>query len=161
LSNLSQQPRATLAFSPSRIGSSLSRAEVEEETLHTLTRVLARLHAPIRAALADSGMSLSHVTLMKILILKGEATASELAEELALTNGAVTQLLKKLEKEDLVTRERKDHDRRIVHVKLTEKARKRFSQLRTATLNELNEAFNGWAFSDIDRLRQLLAQLTN
>ena len=106
-------------------------------------------------------MSLSHVILLRILILKGEATPSELATGLTLTNGAVTQLLKKLEAMGLITRSRNEQDRRIVHVKITEKAKRRFSQLHMATLNELSEAFSGWSITDIEQLHRLLEHLAD
>jgi DNA-binding MarR family transcriptional regulator len=122
--------------------------------------VHSQLNAPIRASLAGEGLSLSHVILLENLIIRGEANGTQLAAAMSLTNGAVTQLLKKLEAVGLVTRTRREEDRRILHVQATHKARDRFERLHASTASELTEAFDGWTVRDIEKLQHLLTRLT-
>lgn len=135
------------------------RTQLEERALLMLTRVLTQFHSPIRSALAAEGMSLSRITLLETLVRKGEATASQLARDLMLTNGSVTPLLKELEAERLLTRVRRRGDRRIVHVQATKKAREQLESLYLATPRELRSMFANWTVDEMKTLLDLLGRL--
>jgi DNA-binding MarR family transcriptional regulator len=57
--------------------------------------------------------------LLRLLRRKGALSISELAEALGVTGSSVTTACKRLEKAGLVTRERQNHDERMVRVTLT------------------------------------------
>jgi DNA-binding MarR family transcriptional regulator len=57
--------------------------------------------------------------LLRFLRRKGALSISELAEALGVTGSSVTTACKRLEKAGLVTRERQNHDERMVRVTLT------------------------------------------
>ena len=70
-------------------------------------------------------------------------------------------VLPALEAAGLVTRKRSAEDRRVVDVKLTSKARKRFEKVRRASVDMLSEAFEGWTLPEIAQLQQLLEKLSS
>ena len=139
----------------------ISRVRLEQLTFLTLARAITQLYGPIRSALTERGMSVSRITLLGILVSKHEATASELARSLMLTNGSITPLLKKLEAEGLLRKTRKQGDRRILHIQATDKARVELDRLYLATPRELKEVFARWTADDMKKLQHLLAGLNN
>ncbi len=98
--------------------------------------------------------------MLRILMARGgPTTATELADTMMVTNGAITGTMDKLEAAGLITRTRMPLDRRVVLVEPTEKARARFEKLRFAAVDELTHSFQGWDFNDIKRLQELLNRL--
>ena len=97
---------------------------------------------------------------MRILVEKrGPTTATELADRMMVTNGAITGFMDKLEADRLITRTRMPFDRRIVLVELTERAKSRFEKLRFVATDELARRFDGWEPNDIEKLQDLLNRL--
>ena len=89
----------------------------------------------------------------------GPTTATELADSMMVTNGAITGTMEKLEAVGLITRTRMSSDHRVVLVEPTEMAKARFEKLRFAVVDELTHSFQGWEFRDIKRLQDLLDRL--
>lgn len=142
-------------------GSTSSRRDMLELTFQTLLYANTCLRAPVKASLAPQGMSVRDVILLRTLMIAGETTSGELSEALLITKGAVSQLLKKLESEGLVTRARWKGDRRVVNVRATNAAKERFAKLYAAAYDGLAEAFDGWDVKDLEKLRRLLTRLTS
>lgn len=102
--------------------------------------VLAELGSEIRAfqtavdafdEAAASRLDLNRTDLrcVDILGVSGRVTAGQLAERMHLTTGAVTIMLDRLERGGLARRIRDEHDRRRVHVELTEEAQARIAAI--------------------------------
>ena len=139
---------------------SASRPEAIEETFEKLQAVTGQIEVSLRSALAERGISLSGLILLRILMARGDpTTATELAESMMVTNGAITGIMDRLESAGLITRNRVPPDRRVVLVETTEKARAQFRKLRFAAVDELTHSFQGWNFDDIKRLQDLLNRL--
>lgn len=64
----------------------------------------------------------SYITLMS-LWEKDNVTVKQLGEQLYLDSGTLTPLLKKMENQGFITRERSKEDERTVYIKLTEEGR--------------------------------------
>ena len=140
----------------------ISRLEAVEETFQKLQHVTTKIETSLRAVLAERGMSIPGLILLQILIKReGPATATELADRMMVTNGAITGFMDKLEEDGLITRNRMPMDRRVVLVEATEKARAQFEKLRYVAIDELTQAFHGWNDYDIKRLLNLLSRLGN
>lgn len=58
---------------------------------------------------------------LEFLLSHDQVKPSDLIQHLATTPAAITTLLDRMEKNELITRERDNHDRRIVWLRLTEK----------------------------------------
>ena len=99
---------------------------------------------------------------MQNLIARGgPATATELADSMMVTNGAITGFMDRLEEEGLITRTRMPIDRRIVLVEATSKARSQFEKLRSIATEELGDTFYGWNTDDLRKLQNFLDRLMN
>ncbi|HWV35386.1 MAG TPA: MarR family transcriptional regulator [Thermomicrobiales bacterium] len=83
------------------------------------TRQLSSLSVLYALALADClGMNLSDLMCLGILSSSGPATAGQLSAMLGLSTGSVTGLVDRLERLDLVHRERDEQDRRRIMIHL-------------------------------------------
>ncbi len=100
-----------------------ARAELGE-TLGRVAREAQRAGAAMDDAIADFlGVNATDARCLDILEQYGRTTAGDLADHMALTTGAVTTMLDRLERAGFVTRERGTDDRRRVYAELTDDAR--------------------------------------
>jgi DNA-binding MarR family transcriptional regulator len=88
-------------------------------------------------------------------------TMSELSRELMVSNGNVTGVIDRLEKNGFVTRERADHDRRIQYIELTPRGRTEFDDMARHHENWLADLFAGLSLADMAELQQLLLKTRN
>lgn len=63
------------------------------------------------------------LTVVKLLEAFGDLSLSELSDRIRAQNSTVTGIIDRMERENLVTRERSKEDRRVVYIKLTSKGR--------------------------------------
>lgn len=61
------------------------------------------------------------LTVIKVLETFGDVSLSELSERIRAQNSTVTGIIDRMERENLVKRERSKEDRRVVHIRLTTK----------------------------------------
>jgi DNA-binding MarR family transcriptional regulator len=88
-------------------------------------------------------------------------TMSELSRELMVSNGNVTGVIDRLEKNGFVTRERAEHDRRIQYIELTPRGRTEFDDMARHHENWLAELFAELSLADMAELQQLLLKTRN
>jgi hypothetical protein len=107
------------------------RAELQRELALEWRRVGSELVLLTQAVSDRLGVNGTDLQCLSILTSAGAMTAGELAERTALTTGAVTGVIDRLEQAALVTRERDPHDRRrvIVHPLSDEDLRRRAPEL--------------------------------
>lgn len=74
-------------------------------------------------------LSTNHVMLLMDLKLNGSMRITEISNRFSLTAGAATSMCDKLEQQQLVTRIREHHDRRVVQVALTEDGERIIEQI--------------------------------
>lgn len=86
---------------------------------------------------ASFNLSPTEVRFLKLFAVKSNYTIKELREILNLTSGRITHILTSLEEKKLVIRVRDDQDKRIILVKLMQKADPLISNLHH-NYNELN-----------------------
>lgn len=84
--------------------------------VYTLSHAFTRCY---RDALRETGLTYPRHLALMALVRLGRPTASALATELAMDFGTLTPMLKQLERDGVITRERTDSDERIVRVSLT------------------------------------------
>lgn len=135
------------------------RAEAVEQTARSFRRASAAVISHRLRAVRDLGVSPPQVWIIKILVDRGGATPKELAEALCVTPASITGLVRKLEKNGFVTRERDAEDRRVVRLQPTRKAKSELRALRRAALAGANEAFAGWTTKEILALKVMLDRL--
>jgi DNA-binding MarR family transcriptional regulator len=80
-----------------------------------------------RRAICDQplhrGVSMPQIYILITLLERGSTTVSELASLLSISAPSASSIVDRMEESGLVSRERDDIDRRIVHVAITERGR--------------------------------------
>lgn len=71
-----------------------------------------------------SGLTTPQIIVLRAIAELGEVTAGKIAAHVSLSQGTVSMILDRLEKEGLIARYRNPRDRRIVHARLTETGEK-------------------------------------
>lgn len=99
-------------------GSQEKYAEVREELIRELRQFNELGASFLRVAASRIGLAITDIQVLDILDLSGPATAGQLADLTGLTTGAITRILDRLEKAELVLRERDKSDARRVIVRL-------------------------------------------
>ena len=122
-----------------------------EQVLVALRRVIRATDLHSKHLAKTTGLTAPQIMLLQTIRNKGEVTIGELANEISLSQATVTSILDRLEKRELVYRERSKEDKRKVHAYLTEQA--------TNTLKEapipLQEHF-ARQFSDLQEWEQTM-----
>jgi DNA-binding MarR family transcriptional regulator len=105
------------------------RPDKEKLLLNQIDEVLIALRRVIRATDLHSkylakttGLTAPQILLMQTLRDKGQVTIGELAADMNLSQATVTTIIDRLEKKELVYRQRSEEDKRKVHAYLTDKA---------------------------------------
>ena len=103
--------------------------QTEDSYLNSIEEVLIALRRVIRATDLHSkhlakttGLTAPQMLLLQTLRDRGEITIGELAKNMSLSQATVTTIIDRLEKKELVERERSSQDKRKVYVRLTEAA---------------------------------------
>lgn len=77
-----------------------------------------------KAIAATASLTGPQLTVIKMLEQMGAMSLSELSEAIRAQNSTVTGIVDRMERDDLVERVRSTQDRRVVHIRLTDKGRK-------------------------------------
>ena len=93
-----------------------------EEVLVALRRVIRATDLHSRHLAKTTGLTAPQILLLQTIRDKGEVTIGELATVMSLSQATVTTILDRLEKRQLVYRERSKEDKRKVHAYLTDAA---------------------------------------
>jgi DNA-binding MarR family transcriptional regulator len=89
-----------------------------------------------------------------------EMTPAVLMRRVMLTSGAMTACLKRMETKGLITRRTDETDRRIKHVRLTEKGVAAAESVLTRRYGDLKQALAGLTKAEAERLIVLLRKTT-
>lgn len=92
------------------------------DVLIALRRVIRATDLHSKYLAKTTGLTAPQIMLLQAIRDKGQATIGELANDISLSQATVTTILDRLEKRELVYRERSSEDKRKVHAHLTEAA---------------------------------------
>jgi MarR family transcriptional regulator, organic hydroperoxide resistance regulator len=128
-----------------------------------LTFLLHRLVAVLIDATAQEfrafGLSIPAArSLVALFEAGGVATVGSLSETTSIDLSTISHILRRLEAQRLVTRERQEDDNRIVCAVLTKEGRKVAEQCRNASLDHEAVLLRGVPPSEIELFKQLLEQ---
>lgn len=93
-----------------------------EEVLVALRRVIRATDLHSKHLAKTTGLTAPQILLLQSIRNKGQVTIGELASDVSLSQATVTTILDRLEKRQLVFRERSTEDKRKVHAYLTDAA---------------------------------------
>lgn len=134
------------------IGAMLSR--VKAEMLAALDRELAA-----DKRLAPLEMSAAQYIIMANLAGPEPKSASDLCKGISYDAGAMTRMLDRLEAKGLIRRMRSAHDRRLMHLELTDEGRAAYPRMREMSMAVANRFLRGFTRAEARQLEALLARM--
>lgn len=97
-----------------------SQMPVYDEILVALRRITRAIDIQSKKLARVSGLTAPQLLVMQAIRKEGHAKPSSIAQDVLLSQATVTTIIDRLEKSDLVSRERSTTDRRVVFVSLTD-----------------------------------------
>ena len=128
-----------------------------------LPELLLHLRRKINERMRDN--NLKHdltIAQLEVLWFVGQAknqSMDAIAHHLNVKPPSATALIEKLEKQELVHRERDDEDRRVVHIRLTQKAKKQINGLQKQKTKILDEITACLSVKDRTELERIIARI--
>jgi len=135
------------------VGALLSRVRVE---------MLAALDRELSADKRLAPLELSAAQFIVIANLAGAEepkSASDLCKGISYDAGAMTRMLDRLEAKGLIRRNRSAHDRRLMHLELTEEGRAAYPRMREISLTVANRFLRGFTKAEARQLEGMLARM--
>lgn len=117
------------------------------------------LTADMHVALADTGVSSSHIGALLLLSLGIARTSAGLSRLLGVDAGFITRMVDRLERQGLVRRDRNRPDRRVVNLTLTEAGRNLAARITEIAPTVLNRRLCGFTPQEFATLCGLLHKL--
>jgi DNA-binding MarR family transcriptional regulator len=121
--------------------------------LYTESRRLTKLAA------REVGLTGPQLTVVKLLDTFGDLSLSSLSERIRAQNSTVTGIIDRMEREDLVLRERSTSDRRVVFIRLTEKGKRVARDIDVEPLSIFRTVLSSLSREDTTDLLRVLSKL--
>jgi DNA-binding MarR family transcriptional regulator len=86
-------------------------------------------------------------------------SASDLCKGISYDAGAMTRMLDRLESKSLIRRNRSAHDRRLMHLELTDEGRAAYPRMREISMAVANRFLRGFTKTEARQLEGLLARM--
>ena len=99
------------------------------------------------------------LTVLKMLEGVGDLSLSELSERIRAQNSTVTGIIDRMEREQLVVRARSTADRRVVHIKLTEKGARIARNITVEPIEILRGALESLSLGEMRDLLRILTKI--
>jgi DNA-binding MarR family transcriptional regulator len=139
-----------------------SRVRHPHDLLATVLHVASLIQDRLETALEPTGLSLAKLGALRHLAEANEPLAlGQLAERIACVKSNVTQLVDRLEADQLVRRVPDPSDRRSVRAEITEEGRTRYEAGMEAMRSAEAELVGELELSDREQLQELLGRLAS
>lgn len=133
-----------------------------DDILIALRRITRAIDLHSKNLVRSSGLTAPQILVLQSVRKHGKAKPSLIAKDILLSQATVTSILDRLEKAELVTRERSTDDRRIVEVLLTENGAKKLlaapELLQSGFLREYRK-LNDWERTQLTASLQRIATM--
>ena len=126
------------------------------DTVITLTQVNSYFTKVLNENISEFGLNLTDFSVLDLLFQKGEQTTQKIGEKMLITSGSITYIVNKLEKMELICRNKSETDKRITYIKLTKKGRETIFELLPLQIEKINEIFSDFSREDLINLNHLL-----
>ncbi|MBS4210055.1 MarR family transcriptional regulator [Bacillus sp. FJAT-50079] len=88
-----------------------------------LMKATKSLQERIKLDINNYGVNLSEFAVLEVLYHKGQQTVQQICNSVLIASGSMTYVIDKLEKKNMLERSACPHDRRVVHVMLTDQGK--------------------------------------
>lgn len=99
------------------------------------------------------------LTVVKLLEQIGDLSLSELSEKIRAQNSTVTGIIDRMERENLVVRERSKEDRRVVYIRLTPKGRRLAEEIPVEPMEVFRGALESLSAAEVRELVKILGKV--
>lgn len=136
------------------------REELVQSLIEKMVSVIKGMHARHGFPFGECKLSRPQVMILFFISKKKEgASVKDVAQFLNVTPGAITQFIDTLVKKKLVVREEDLHDRRILRIKLTASAKKKFAAFKKSYYKSVTPAFNTLSEKEMQRFVSFLNKI--
>lgn len=108
---------------------------------------------------SEFGLTGPQLTVLKLLETFGDLSLSSLSERIRAQNSTVTGIIDRMEREGLVRRERSTQDRRVIHIRLTDKGGKLAQKIAVEPMVIFRAALGALSRDDTKDLLRILTKL--
>ena len=136
-----------------------NRVERGFKAAFLIREINARLNSIIVSELAQTGLTLPQIMLIKSLAHGKELTITELAAELSTGKSTIVGIVDRLEKAGLVERRRDGEDRREVHIGFAKNAKERLTAIKSTVDATFLKAFESIPIEDFAIFQNTLESL--
>lgn len=99
------------------------------------------------------------LTVVKLLEAFGDLSLSELSDKIRAQNSTVTGIIDRMERENLVLRERSKEDRRVVYIKLTTKGRELAGEIPVEPMEVFKSALETLSSQEMKDLLRIMTKV--
>ncbi len=99
------------------------------------------------------------LTVIKMLETVGDLSLSDLSDRIRAQNSTVTGIIDRMEREGLVQRARSTEDRRVVHIRLTDKGEALARDIPVEPMEIFRNALSGLSVTEVRELLKILTKL--
>lgn len=136
---MNNRTRKPARQAPARADAELS---LDEQVLVELRRIIRAAQLSAKELARAAGLTTSQLVLLDLLKSHAAMTPGQIARAMNLTQATVTILLDRLQEQGMIQRERDQHDRRTVQVRLTAAGHKRLARTPQSLQQRFLEAFS-------------------
>jgi DNA-binding MarR family transcriptional regulator len=125
-----------------------------------LDKILGCYIKKIKLRLEKDGLTITDYKII-YLLTKGQQPMKNIAGELSLANGWVTDIVDRLERKNLLLRKHDMNDRRIVNVELTKEGRNYYEELGLFIKNIISESLKNLNKDEIENFKLILNKISD
>lgn len=112
-----------------------------------------------RMILSDFGITVPQFTALQTLINNGDMTIGELSQQMDLACSTITDLIDRMEKNELVKREKDQKDKRVVRVVVLTKGHDILQKVLERRISFLEVKLEGLSVTEVEGLKSALEKL--
>lgn len=129
------------------------------KTYVAMKRTINEIESKTRKYVSKFNLNMNEFSVLETLFRKGVRTTQELKEGILIANSSTTYIVDKLCEKEYVSREFAAHDRRVIHVDLTEKGHSLMNEIFPPYAEQLVESFDKLSEQEITQLRTTLKKM--
>jgi MarR family transcriptional regulator, organic hydroperoxide resistance regulator len=150
-------PSAAVSTAASVAGADL-RTEVDS-IVETIIYLYTESRRLTKGMAREVGLTGPQLTVIKLLESFDNLSLSSLSERIRAQNSTVTGIIDRMEREGLVRRERSTVDRRVIHIRLSDKGQKLARQIQVEPMEIFREALASLSQADLRDLLRIMNKL--
>ena len=135
-----------------------TRSEVDS-IVETIIYLYTESRRLTKGLASQFGLTAPQLTVIKLLETFDNLSLSSLSERIRAQNSTVTGIIDRMEREGLVRRERSTVDRRVIHIRLSDKGQKLARQIQVEPMEIFREALAALTQADLRDLLRIMNKL--